>query len=87
MQEQHPAPHLTPAQASVIEFARADLARARITDLGALDSAGLLLQVERLRTRLDDVLGVIDDLVEENRSSEADPSSPATKIPDRNPPV
>lgn len=57
-----PAPGpLTDEQAARIDFARRDLENFRAADLAQLESAGLILMIERLRNRLDDVLQVIDE--------------------------
>lgn len=56
---------LAPSQATAVEFARRDLDRARAEDLGALGAAGLVLLVERLRFRLDEVLRVVDEMTRE----------------------
>ncbi|WP_217553087.1 hypothetical protein [Streptomyces sp. GbtcB6] len=53
---------LTPLQRVRVHFARADLQRSRVTDLAELDEAHLILLVERLRGRLDDVLAVLDEM-------------------------
>lgn len=65
MPEQHPpAPAcvLTGSQATRLDFARRDLESARAADLAQLPPDGLILQIERLRGRLDDVLQVVDEL-------------------------
>lgn len=67
MTEQHPpAPRcaLTGSQATRIDFARRDLEAARAADLAQLPPAGLILQIERLRGRLDDILQIIDELTQ-----------------------
>lgn len=53
-------PALTAEQRQTVDFARHALADARLADLGTLDPAALILLVERLRARLDDVLQVLD---------------------------
>lgn len=53
---------LTDAQRSRIEFARRDLTDARAADLALLPVPTLILQVERLRSRLDDMLRLLDDI-------------------------
>nr|WSS66789.1 hypothetical protein OG284_36825 [Streptomyces sp. NBC_01177] len=53
---------LTAAQRAAVDFAQMDLAEARAADLAALGEAGLILTVERLRGRLDEVLAVIEEL-------------------------
>lgn len=52
---------LTPEQLAQVEYAREELMAARATDLSSLDSASSVMQIERLRARLDDVLRLIDD--------------------------
>ncbi|MFD0434757.1 hypothetical protein [Streptomyces chartreusis] len=53
---------LTPTQQTAIDFARRDLTEARAADLASIDDARLILLVERLRGRLDDVLRVVDEV-------------------------
>lgn len=53
----------TATQQARIDFARRDLASARIVDLAQLDAADLILLNERLLTRLDDMLSLIDEIV------------------------
>ncbi|MFZ3556488.1 MULTISPECIES: hypothetical protein [unclassified Streptomyces] len=53
---------LTDLQSSRVDFARRDLESARAADLTHLNEAGLILVVERLRTRLDDILGLVDEV-------------------------
>lgn len=62
--DEHPqdAPRLTGPQQAAIYFARRDLEQARAEDLAALDTAGLILLVERLRNRLHSVLQVVDEV-------------------------
>lgn len=57
-------PHLTDSQATRIDFARRDLEAARAADLAQLPPAGLILQIERLRGRLDDVLQIVDEVTQ-----------------------
>lgn len=52
---------LTDLQRSRIDFARRDLESARAEDLGQLPQAGLILLVERMRGRLDDMLKLIEE--------------------------
>lgn len=62
--EKTPAPQglvLTDLQRSRIDFARRDLESARAEDLGQLPQAGLILLVERMRGRLDDMLKLIEE--------------------------
>ncbi|MGW0495027.1 hypothetical protein ACWD0Z_06190 [Streptomyces sp. NPDC003007] len=56
---------LTDVQRARIDFARRDLDYARSEDLAQLPTAGLILLIERLRTRLDDTLQLIDEVVGE----------------------
>ncbi|MER5675750.1 hypothetical protein ABT081_02280 [Streptomyces sp. NPDC002238] len=53
---------LTTAQRAAVEFAQQDLAAARSADLAELGEAGLILTVERLRGRLDEVLSVLGEI-------------------------
>lgn len=62
MNEQRAKYALTDSQKTRIEFARRDLRHARTEDLARLDAAGLILAVERLRRRLDDMLDLIAEL-------------------------
>ncbi|MDO0938471.1 hypothetical protein QQY66_44630 [Streptomyces sp. DG2A-72] len=74
MTDEKPHPHvgpLTDSQRTRIEFARRDFESARAADLSQLDAAGLILLVERLRTRLDDVLNLTDELTAEPPTSRA----------------
>ncbi|MEU6597814.1 hypothetical protein [Streptomyces flaveolus] len=57
----HPGP-LTDLQRARIDYARRDLEYARAEDLAQLEAAGLILIIERLRGRLDDVLQLIEEL-------------------------
>lgn len=63
--EKNPTPPqglvLTDLQRSRIDFARRDLESARAEDLGQLPQAGLILLVERMRGRLDDMLKLIEE--------------------------
>lgn len=52
-------------QLSRIDFARRDLEMARAEDLASLPHGGLILQIERLRTRLDDILQLVEEIAEE----------------------
>jgi hypothetical protein len=56
--------NLTDDQKRRIEFARTDLIAARSADLAAMNDANLILQVERLRGRLHDVLRVLDEIAD-----------------------
>jgi hypothetical protein len=62
--EQSPTPAgpLTDLQRARIDYARRDLESARAADLAQFDSAGLILTIERLRTRLDDILSLVDEI-------------------------
>jgi hypothetical protein len=53
---------LTDSQQTRIAFARRDLESARADDLAQLPPEGLILRVERLRGRLDDMLHLIDEI-------------------------
>ncbi|MFE9921546.1 hypothetical protein ACFYQA_08180 [Streptomyces sp. NPDC005774] len=53
---------LTEAQAARRDYARRDLDSARAADLAQLPADGLILLVERLRTRLDDTLNLVDEV-------------------------
>lgn len=52
---------LSDAQRTRIDFARHDPARSE--DVAQLDPAGLILLVEHLRGRLDDILRLLDEVV------------------------
>ncbi|MFE9296295.1 hypothetical protein [Streptomyces niveus] len=51
---------LTDMQSLAVEFAREDLNAARAANLAELSDASLILMVERLRGRLDDMLRLIE---------------------------
>lgn len=55
---------LTDAQRSRAEFARRDLTEARAADLADMPASSLILQVERLRSRLDDMLRLLADVTD-----------------------
>lgn len=55
---------LTPTQATRRDFARHDLESARTEDLAAMQPAGLILIIERLRGRLDDMLHLVDEVTQ-----------------------
>ncbi|MFF9205162.1 hypothetical protein ACF1AE_25740 [Streptomyces sp. NPDC014986] len=57
--------HLTDSQRARRDYARRDLTNARAEDLAQLESAGLIIIIERLRIRLDDALRLIDELTGE----------------------
>lgn len=54
-------PTLTAEQRARRDFAHLDLDEARTTDLAAIGEASLILLVEQLRGRLDDVLRLVDE--------------------------
>lgn len=60
---------LTPTQATRIDFARSDLDSARTEDLARLPPASLILIVERLRGRLDDMLHLVDEITQASPKS------------------
>jgi hypothetical protein len=64
MQEPSPdsGPRLTDAQRARIDYARRDLETFRAEDLSQLESAGLILVIERLRNRLDDALTLLEEI-------------------------
>lgn len=64
---------LTDMQKSRIDFARRDLETARSEDLAQLPPAGLILQVERLRGRLDDLLQVVDEITQASPHADRQP--------------
>jgi hypothetical protein len=49
-------------QGARIDYARRDLEYARAEDLAQIDAAGLILIIERLRTRLDDMLQLVSEV-------------------------
>lgn len=53
---------LTNEQVARLEFALRDLETARAADLGELPPSKLILTVERLRSRLDDVIQLVDEI-------------------------
>lgn len=55
---------LTPTQATRRDFARNDLEAARTEDLATMQPAGLILVIERLRGRLDDMLHLVDEITQ-----------------------
>lgn len=69
-----PLTDLTDLQRTRIDFARRELESARADDLVQLPAEGLILRVERLRGRLDDMLGLIDEV-----TSASPPLPPQTK--------
>jgi hypothetical protein len=60
-QPSNPRATLTAEQATRVGFARRDLESFKTTNLAQLEPAALILIIERLRGRLDDVLHVIDE--------------------------
>lgn len=62
---------LTPSQTTRVEYAQRDLDYARSEELTDLPAAGLIVLVEKLRGRLDDMLRVINEL-----RGPADPKAP-----------
>jgi hypothetical protein len=64
MTEQSPNPgaHLTDSQTTRMDGARRDLDYVRSEDMDRLDAAGLILLVERLRGRLDDMLHLLNEV-------------------------
>jgi hypothetical protein len=66
MCHQPPAPGpLTNSQRSRLDFARHDLARSE--GVAQLDEGGLILLVERLRQRLDDMVSLVDEIATPDR--------------------
>jgi hypothetical protein len=53
---------LTDTEQTILDFARRDLESAHAADLAQMPAASLILTVERLRTRLDSVLELLDDV-------------------------
>jgi hypothetical protein len=65
MHEQNPhdgRPALTDMQRDRIDFARRDLGNARSVSLSDLPKSGLVLLISTLTRRLDDVVGVVDEI-------------------------
>lgn len=60
---------LTPTQATRRDFARSDLESARTEDLAKMQPASLILIVERLRGRLDDMLHLVDEITQASPKS------------------
>ncbi|KAB2976064.1 hypothetical protein F8R89_31150 [Streptomyces sp. SS1-1] len=56
---------LTDSHRARIQFARQELEAARAADLAGLAPAGLIFQIERLRTRLDDILSLVEEVIPE----------------------
>lgn len=53
---------LTNEQITRLDFALRDLEAARAAELGQLPPSKLILTVERLRSRLDDVIQLVDEI-------------------------
>ncbi|KMS75654.1 hypothetical protein ACH49_21350 [Streptomyces leeuwenhoekii] len=62
---------LTDSQRARVDYARRDLETARAADLALLEQGGLILLVERLRIRLDDMLSLVQEVTAENPRSES----------------
>ncbi|MFJ4682075.1 hypothetical protein [Streptomyces sp. NPDC088789] len=60
--EHSPTGRLTDSQKARIDYARRDLDQARFEELAQLEPAGLVLLIERLRGRLDDMLTLLDEI-------------------------
>jgi hypothetical protein len=60
---------LTPTQATRRDFARCDLESVRTEDLARMPPAGLILIIERLRGRLDDMLHLVDEVTQASPKS------------------
>jgi hypothetical protein len=58
---------LTDTQKARVDYARRDLDAARAEDLAQLSPDGLILLIERLRTRLDDALAILEEVAHPNR--------------------
>jgi hypothetical protein len=58
----HPPGPLTDLQRTRVDYARRDYEYARSEDLAQLDAAGLILLVETLRGRLDDMLNLVEEI-------------------------
>ena len=56
---------LTDLQRARIDYAGRDLEYTRAEDLAQLDAAGLILMIERLRSRLDDMLCLVGEVTGE----------------------
>lgn len=73
MTDEQSSPHrgaLTASQWTRVDFARRDLESARADDLAQLPAEGLILRVERLRSRLDDILDLIDEISQASPKAE-----------------
>ncbi|MEU9198836.1 hypothetical protein [Streptomyces sp. NPDC048332] len=55
---------LTGPQRTALDFAARDLADARTADLVTLPAPSLILLVERLRGRLDEMIAVVEELAD-----------------------
>ncbi|WP_328436844.1 hypothetical protein OHA71_06270 [Streptomyces sp. NBC_00444] len=74
MTDEKSHPHvgpLTDSQRTRLDFARRDFEYARSEDLAQLGEPGLILLVEKLRNRLDDMLNLIDEVTAEPPTSRA----------------
>lgn len=65
---------LTDIQKARVDYARRDLETFRAEDLARLEPASLILIVERLRTRLYDVLGLIAEVCDTTPPSGPSPN-------------
>ncbi|MEV3857706.1 hypothetical protein AB0J38_25700 [Streptomyces sp. NPDC050095] len=64
-----PAPNkLTPEQAARLDYARRDMDAARAHELEQIPSAGLILLVTRLLTRLDDMLLLVEEVADDRHA-------------------
>ncbi|CAM5345613.1 hypothetical protein SAURM35S_07677 [Streptomyces aurantiogriseus] len=63
-QDRTTAGPLTSLQRARVDFATQDLEDVRTEDLAQLPGADLILLVERMRGRLDDMLKLIDEITE-----------------------
>lgn len=77
-----PGRTLTNFQASRLDFARLDLEAARAQDLGQLDAAKLILVIERLRGRLDDMINLVDEVTRNPGDSPKRPCGPTLFVRD-----
>lgn len=55
---------LTGSQRTAVDIATRDLADARTADLAALPAPTLILLVERLRGRLDEMISVVEEIAD-----------------------
>lgn len=61
-QPPNPGAALTNSQATRLDGARRDLEYAHSSDVARLDEGGLILLVEKLRRRLDDMVNLVDEI-------------------------